>query len=80
MAKLKSVVPWESCGASEQALLRLQHHGHDEVSIVVVNKDGYRLPAATLFVISAQGLLRVSSLSPALGFPLDGRGRMKLRC
>lgn len=48
------------------------------ILLVAVDEHGHSLPGGTLLGISPKGLYLHSIVSPKLGLPLDGEGRLKL--
>ena len=76
MSKLKRVIVWKGA-ADEEVGVRLKDHG-DAIQVVVVNRAGESRLNSKLLRLGPNGLTRIRTVNPDLGFPLDEHGRIKL--
>lgn len=56
--------------------LRLIEGPGNSVEAATVDSDGCRLSGGTLVIFRPEGVKRLECVSPKIGFPLDGRGRI----
>lgn len=49
-----------------------------EVVLFALGRDGQRVAGGYLCRLTATGLKHISGINPALGFPLDEKGRLKV--
>lgn len=69
---------WAGPNAKEEepTRVRLMPNNSGKVDLCVVDANGGLVPYGTIAVLSGKGLMKCSSLSRDLGFPLDSMGRI----